>query len=503
MVKRFGYKTPKLDPKMRRRFRRFVELWLRHNMVSLTDVDVPTFEEWLEATPYSAARKAELKSVWDKRGRVYCKKRFRRVKSFIKDETYEEWKYPRLINSRVDEAKCYFGPVVQAVSDSLFSRHEFIKTIPVPDRPKYIRDLLMSSGVDSDYIFTDYTAFEAHFVPEVMQITQFLLFRYMLKGTSRGEWLKNYEETMAGTNVLQFKAFTAMIEGTRMSGEMDTSLSNGFANLMLFLFLVSENGGRAVGVVEGDDGLFRVSPSSAAPTKDQFAQLGFTIKIGTTKELSEASFCGQVYDMTDLVVVANPLEIIARLGWTSKRYVGSKMTTRLQLLRARGYSLVYQYSGCPLLESLGRRILFLTEGIVISRKVFSNLDAWERAKLFAATSMKLPVYKEPGERTRHLVHKLYGISLDEQLVLEEHFAALELGRYDMPCLDRLPECWKDYFSDYSNTWKTNDPAWLLKPEARLLGDSPVHRNGGGEAQCENTDHERQAVEHHFLLHRFG
>jgi len=469
MVKRFGYETPKLNARERRKFLRFVTLWCRHNLNSLTDSEIPTFEEWLEATPYSSARKDELTKVWDKRNRRYSAKRFSMVKCFIKDETYEEYKYPRLINSRVDEAKCYFGPVVQAVSDELFSRPEFIKTIPVPDRPKFIRDLLLSSGLDDDYIFTDYTAFEAHFIPEVMDITQFVLFKHMLKGTQlENEWLSNYRRTMAGTNHLQFKFFRASIKGCRMSGEMDTSLSNGFANLMLFLYVVSKKHGRAVGVVEGDDGLFRVSPSSAAPTKEDFEQLGFTIKIGHTRELSEASFCGQVYDMDDLLVVTNPLEVIARLGWTSKKYVGASYTTRMQLLRARGYSLVYQYKGCPLLEILGRRILHLTEGVQLSERIFFNMDSWERAKLRAATNASLPDFCPPGLRTRQLVEKLYSIPMAEQYELEEQFANLELGKCVMPCLDRVPSSWKDYYNEYSTTWRCDDPAWLLKPENKFL-----------------------------------
>lgn len=453
---------------MRRRFERFVSAWLKHNLTPLTEADIPSFEDWLAGTPYSAGRKAELRREWEKwisEGSDTSK--FEKVKSFIKDETYPEWKFPRAINSRVDVAKCYFGPVVQAVSDVLFARPEFIKTVPVPERPAVIRDSLLVTNEGDDYIFTDYTAFEAHFVPEVMEVTQFLLFKHMLQNCHRSEWLKVYMSTMAGFNELSFKHVNARIRATRMSGEMDTSLSNGFANLMLFLFCAKIKGATSVkGFVEGDDGLFRVEPARCAPTEEDFASLGFTIKIGHTKELSQASFCGQVYDMVDLIVVTDPAEVLARMGWTNKRYAMANRHTLMQLLRARGFSLVYQYNGCPLLDVLGRRILDLTTGVQLSEKIFQNMDQWERQKLRAATNEALPPPKEIGSNTRQLVADLYKIPVVQQLELEEKFRSIDLGMHPMDV--ETPSCWKEYYHTYSLDYVNKSPVWLLKPEEPYL-----------------------------------
>lgn len=468
MRKRFGGKTPTVNRGVKRKFIKFVKLWLKKNMVSLTDSDIPDFEGWLERAPYTQARKVELTRTWDKVHRKAVLARFRRVKSFIKDETYPDWKYPRLINSRVDEAKCYFGPVVQAVSDALFSRPEFIKKIPVAERPLFIRNLLESSGVDSDYTFTDYTAFEAHFTPEVMQMTQILLFRHMLKDTSySGEWMDMYTTVMTGKNQLAFKHLSATLVATRMSGEMDTSLSNGFANLMLFEFVCFLRNCKCVGIVEGDDGLFRCSPARNAPTAQDFADLGFTIKIEHTRTLSEASFCGQVYDMNDLVVVTDPLEVLARVGWTNKQYVKCNERTAMQLLRAKAYSLVYQYHGCPMLDALGRRLLDLTVGVTIDQRIFDNLDQWEKEKLKnAVNNIPDPVDVKPN--TRQLVEKLYGVTETQQLSFEEECKTLEFGFHPLPCSDQVPESWRTYYNVYSSDIYTVDPAWLLKSDRSYL-----------------------------------
>lgn len=467
VFKRFGYGTPQLNRKLKRRFGNYVKCWLKHNFVPLTDADIPSFEEWLTATPYSEGRKAELREEWSKfQSQGFPFTKFREVKSFIKDETYPEFKYPRIINSRIDAAKCYFGPVVQAVSDRLFSRPEFIKTVPVPDRPKVIRDTLLDSGDDEDYVFTDYTSFEAHFVPEVMEVTQFLLFEHALSHTQLGEWLQVYKRTMGGINAMQFKSLSAQIMATRMSGEMDTSLSNGFANLMLFNFVCKTKNATSQGFVEGDDGIFRVTPARSAPTAKDFEDLGFTIKIEHTPNLSEASFCGQVYDMTDLIVVTDPVEVLARLGWTNKKYVQANDNTRMQLLRAKAFSLVYQYNGCPLLDTLGRRLLDLTAHIQISPRIYANMDLWERDKLRAATTMQLPAKKEPGANTRALVERLYGVSVDKQRELEKWFASIDLGTHQLPFI--APESWQRYYHTYSIGYQTTDPSWLNKNETPYL-----------------------------------
>jgi hypothetical protein len=468
IVKRFGYKPPPLSRVMKRRFVRFVSLWLKRNISPLTDSDIPTLEEWLERTSYSLSRKVELTEV----ARLWlldpCVKLFHLVKSFIKDETYTEYKFPRAINSRVDSAKCYFGPIVQAVSDRLFSLPWFIKTVPVTQRPMVLRDTLLSLTDDEDYTFTDYTAFEAHFLKEVMDMTQVLLFKHMLSTSNNQEWLDNYVRIMTGDNKLQFKDVSCTVNATRMSGEMDTSLSNGFSNLMLFLFMANERGASSVkGFVEGDDGIFKVSPATATPTQEDFKSLGFTIKIGHTKELSKASFCGQVYDMDDLIVITDIREAVARLGWTNKRYVKARRSVLMQLLRARGYSYAYQYNGCPVLSKLGRRILELTAGVTISQNIWNDMGWWERIKLQEMIKNGLPEEREPGSATRSLVSELFHVSLEEQLQIEESIESMQLGFHEMP-FSNIPSDWTHYYETYMCKNTELDPFWLLKSEDDLL-----------------------------------
>lgn len=466
--KRFGFKPPPLNRKKARKFARFVDLWLRHNVKPLGPESMLTFWEWLEGTSYTEGRKAELARTWENCDQKVDIKKWLKVKSFIKDETYPEYKYPRAINSRIDEAKCFFGPIVQSISNVIFKNPYFIKKIPVPLRAEYIRDTLQKDG--AEYDFTDATSFEASFVPEVMLVCEYRMYRFFCRGLDCWVELKLFLLMVKmGNNILIFKYFTVTIVATRMSGEMDTSLANGFFNLMAYLFLSWEKGAdlRDIpGFVEGDDGLFRNKPQWS-PTLEDYAELGVVIKIGKTKNLSEASFCGQVYDMEELVVVTDPVEVIARFGWTNKKYTQANDRTLLQLLRSKGYSLVYQYAGCPMLDALGRRILDLTTGVQIEERILNNMDQWEQEKLRAAIN-NIPAEKPIGNGTRTLVEKLYNVSIHEQKEFEKYCKTLTLYKpieWDLP----IPPVWNEYYERYHNNETRDDhPHWLLRSEYKYI-----------------------------------
>lgn len=463
-LKRMGREPPPMTRRDKRDFKRFVGLWLKRNLIPITDDKVPTFEEWLSGTDYTKARKEELTRVWDKAGRVGRRSKLRKVKSFIKDEAYPEPKYPRLINSRVDEAKCAFGPICKAASDVVFSLPMFIKNTPVADRPMVIRDTIFKDG--GKYESTDYTSYEAHFTKERIDMTTGLLFRHLFKRCSN-EIRRAVElmlKTLTGKNIIMSKLVSFIINATRCSGEMDTSLSNGFANAMTIEYLAWKVGGKVEYAVEGDDGLMRWI-GDAKPTPQDYLDLGLDIKIETSDEISHLSFCGMVYDVEELIVVTDIREVLCRLGWTNKQYVNASDQTKLQLLRAKGFSLAYQYNGCPVLSRLGRKIIALTSDIQIRESIVSNWDTYHRRTLVTAMT-SLPDERLPGPRTRQLISDLYQISEREQLQLENWVDNLEIKHYQVPF--QVPEVWCTYFARYSSELHDEDPVWLRKNRASYL-----------------------------------
>lgn len=487
IIKRFGYEPPKPVPALLRKIKRFTALWLKHKsgLQTLADSNVMTFDEWIAGTAYSQSRKDELKALWiDRKDDMPTLTELAQVASFIKDETYPEFKFPRLINSRVDVAKCYFGPIVATISERLFALPHFIKKIPVADRPEAIFNRLYHPG--ATYMFTDYTAFEAHFTATIMRSIEYQLYKFMCKGLTLWEKLKCFLcKILMGTNVLKFKMIIVKIIAGRMSGEMNTSQDNGFSNLIIYLFLIRENAIEhhfiIIGpdgiehwmfetaiFVEGDDGLAFCSEPSLYPTKEQYADLGFTIKIGLTDKLNEASFCGCVYDVQENIVVTDIREVICRLGWTNKKYVQSSNNTRQQLLKAKALSLCHQYNGCPVLSVLGRKLLSLLQNVTIEQRIIDNMDWWEKTKFMEMMAKGLPVEKVPSVDTRELVERLYNVSVHTQCVWEQLFANMKtLAPVSLPDLNP-PSQWTSYFQQYSHNCYDTNPVWLVRDETSYL-----------------------------------
>jgi hypothetical protein len=409
-----------------------------------------SFTYWLEnRSGYPEWRKSELRQVyedmdvWEQR---HCE-----ISMFMKDEQYLDFKYPRMINARSDEAKCYFGPWVAAAEKVLFDLPEFIKKIPQSERAEYISSKLSQYKL---IYASDFTTYEASFVKEIMRACELQFFEYMLKNISGSvEFLKNFGNALTGWNKCVGKWVTLFIEATRMSGEMNTSSGNGFTTLMLFLFVAFKSGVSMDGLFEGDDALV----GATGPLEESlFRELGFVIKLQRFDKLSDASFCGMVFDPADNVVVADPFKILASFGWTTGRYVLSKTTTKMALLRAKALSLAHQYPRCPVVQALARCALRLTKSVDVRTVLNSrNMGWWEYGKLCDALSMgekklrEMVVLPIPFE-TRLLVERLYRIDLLTQVAIEEYFDSFtEIGLFDLKSIDHLvPAPWIYYHDRY-------------------------------------------------------
>jgi len=236
-----------------------------------------------------------------------------------------------------------------------------------------------------------------------------------------------------------------------MSGEMNTSLANTWTNMMISYFLVIESGSNSFkGVFEGDDG---VNDCSVLPTSAQYAELGAVIKIQEVTDVSEASFCGNVFDPIALDNVTDPREPLMSFGWTKAIYRNSSQFKKKYLLRAKAMSLLYEYPGCPILRSLARYGLRMTNDIP-KRKLNEFIDkhyrnSYER-DLWNVVKDASIVEKEIHYNSRILVQKLYGISVDEQFRIERYLDSLDsLTPLVIPSVSEVvhQDC-RHYFNSY-------------------------------------------------------
>ncbi len=433
ILKRFC-RDPGLNRKFLRGLRAFTLRWCRRNMKRFSASDDISFETWIENTNYPRSRKEQLRKIYEEQVRrdfeQPSSKRFKRstkVKSFVKDESYTDFKYPRLINSRSDDFKVFSGPIFDAIGKRLGERPEFVKYIPVRERPKYLYDRLRGG---TKFFSSDYSSFEAHFSAPLMKNCEFVLYTYMCCAVpALKRKMDIIMKVLSGKNFIHFKDIVMWLVATRMSGEMNTSVGNGFSNLMINSYMAElHNCGKITICVEGDDGIMTFERPENAPTEEDFKRNGLIIKLISSDNLADLSFCGQVFDPDDGVVLTEPFDALVNAGYTRKIYVKASRPLKLQLLRARALSMLYQYNGCPMLTSFAARIVHLTRGQARLRKsIFKNTETFKSDLLREATSARItPVIPAVDAPCRILFHRLYGVDIPEQLAFESAMDGLQL-----------------------------------------------------------------------------
>jgi len=404
--KRLLRDIPKADRAVLARFKSFVRDYVKTH---IPRVEPLAFEEWLSSTTYNEERKSQLRHAYDElRGGLPSRKQASHIDTFVKSEFYTTWKHARMINSRSDAFKVWSGPRFKAIENAVYHTvPEFIKHVPVPERPALIA-AMRKTGLR--YFATDFTAFESHFTSEFLNICENALYRYCLQSDVDAEFLC---QAIAGKNRMSTRTgVTAEVTGRRMSGDMCTSLGNGFTNLMLAKFIASEKGGSISGFVEGDDGLFATDVNLTA---EDYAALGFTIKIEEIQDPCTALFCGMVFADSG-EIVKDPRKFVMGFGWTQS-FTSAGPRIMDELLRAKALSSVYETPQCPVIGAFARHALNVTKH-VSPRFVDDGYHVPHDVK-------SIPAFK-PSPDTRLLFESLYGISVPTQLLIE---AAVSAGDF--------------------------------------------------------------------------
>lgn len=375
--------------------RRFLATHVKKNLTILS------FDEWLAGTSYNEARKLQLRDAFDKNVLTGGKPTIRKahkVESHVKEESYVEYKHARTINSRPDVFKAWFGPICKTIEHEVYGLKYFVKEKTLEQRVEQVRAL---KGKLPYCFSTDFTAFESHFTPAIMQVLEFNLYRHCLAKADYDYLIK----VIGGRNKLRMRyGHGAECDGRRMSGEMSTSLANGFSNLMLALFIAEERGGALDGVVEGDDGLF---VTNFIMNDCDYKNLGFTIKICKELDPCTAQFCGLVFG-DDGNVIKDPRRVFQKYAWITK-YIGVREAKARSLMMGKAISLAYETPNCPILG-------------LLARKTLSDLAG--TTALFVEDGFHCShVDFEPGPlnvtlESRHLMAQKFNISVDQQLEIE-------------------------------------------------------------------------------------
>lgn len=389
--------------------RSFVAKFLNDNF-NKADYQCLSLEQWLDGTDYNEQRKQQMRDAYDRiqlTGGRPSVRESHRIESHIKYESYPCYKHARVINSRPDVFKVWFGPICKSIETVVYrlknsdGQPYFVKNLIPEERKHRILNL-----TNNKFIFsTDYTAFESHFTPEIMDCLEFQLYHYFMN-ESDYEYLKR---VIGGRNKMRFRnGFKAECDGRRMSGEMSTSLANGFSNLMIALYLASLNKAHLDGVVEGDDGLFT---TDFKLDSKQYLDLGFTIKIKQEERVSEASFCGLIFGSSGNVI-KDPFRAFQKFNYTLK-YINVKQKVCDELLKAKAMSLLCEAPNCPILGVFTRELLSELDNVSPKFMEMYNIQI-DYVLNFDAGQFDCDI------ETRNLFYRKFGITVELQLRCEEY-----------------------------------------------------------------------------------
>lgn len=426
VCRRLLLKTPEIDVRLMREFRTFVRRYLRviSRRYGLVPLDaVKSFDEWVDNINHPEWRKQELREAKLRVDQGVPPRDLFVNKFHGKIEHLEGAKENRGINARCDEAKVLFGPAISSIEDAVYRRiPEFAKHVPVCQLPKRIEEECAALGTDT-IIATDYTSFEGHFSPMLIRSCEGQLYHHMLKHVAP-DLATTLVRVLSGVNRCESRRLTFSVQGCRMSGDMMTSLGNGFTNLMIIKFLGAKLGFTFRGFVEGDDGLFVIH--GPVPDPSWYQRLGFTVKMDVHKKPHVASFCGQVYDPDTCELVVDPIYTCLTVGWTlADQRHGGPMVLK-SLLRAKGISLAYQAPRCPVVGALARMILRLTTGVEHKFETFHGVRDWWQTRLLGdnvslSDDIASRLSIGPSIGAREVCERVYGVSVEDQVELERYF----------------------------------------------------------------------------------
>jgi len=486
--------TPVINPFVIDEFGDFVKSVVEELFEPLQPDTDTSVDGWLATTKYTAREKESLLKINDdidwlrsvkvnRNGIEVPKYDIGLVKRHTKIEYYEEFKHARGIYARCDAAKIAFGPIAKKIEKVVFQLKWFVKNIPVRDRANYIVDNVVVPG--ATYVATDYSKYESCFRSLLMRKCERVLYAHMVKMLPEGNlWLSMFDFYVLGYNTISSKLWSCTVEGKRMSGEMMTSLGNGFSNLMKVLFTLHKSGidWRTLrGVFEGDDGLY-MAPPGWTPTSAWLTMLGCNVKMAVVSEWNKASFCGNLCDENDRVIITEPLYTMLKVPFHDAKYAYARDSTLDAILRAKALSIAHQYPGHPILQEYAFSILHLTRGVSIAKYFESNDSQWEKDQIadameFYGVKMNFSnakIIRTPVlDSTRLFLQDTFGVPIEAQLHLEKMVWKLAEQRsgpvYD-PILEVLvPQDWKLFADCYigeltpTNLSVPNETFWQRYP----------------------------------------
>lgn len=387
---------------------------------------------WLEGSKYTEKQRKHFHDLVDIYREGDVSKDIYACQSFIKRELYEEEKFARIINSRSDFFKVITAPCVKLIEEEVYvnklSNH-FIKH----HQPEWITSRIKSIfDAHGEVCETDYSSFESSFGVQMLELER-MFFDHMLQNNP--EVKEIVDNCYSRENkLISSNGINVTVKGTRMSGEMWTSLGNGFMNYNLVSFVSYKNNAISDFIVEGDDCLVGYDKEV---DYSYVNDLGFRLKLEHGNSINDLSFCGYKvrYDGKPLVDIERSFR---GLAYSRRQEILEAKETRKFKFKnyiaclALSYYFRCQYT--PFLNTILYKII--KDGNSDLEDCRQYLDWWsfQQAQISFVNLISPPIYDEAFYK--YLLDE-YGYNKDEYVEIEKQIQHINYSHDIVVDLHRL------------------------------------------------------------------
>lgn len=459
-------------------FRVYAKALIEKLFEPLKATELRTFREWMDKTHYTPAQKSYLTNL--RQQVTHIDGNTIKNDSFIKWEAYTAMgKMSRSINSYSDESKVILGPLFHSIDKKTFSTKYFVKGIDPLERPAMLKKLFGSRPV----MGTDFSSFEAHHSGVFCDVTRHWAL-HMTRGLNLPRHLRVLISRMfLGRNLCDMGDVVAEVDQRLMSGALWTSSANGVLNLCILSYLnsrakfpamdVLELVGRHEecfqGFVEGDDG---ICLDEFVP-EDLITKLGIVLKFDHFTSYGEASFCGIVCDDVVGVNLSDPMKFLSKFFVMPPKYAHARASIQSAYLRAKALSYKYALNDCPIIGPVCHAVCRMTKNADPLR-ASADVDTYKLEQLERAIKTKVwTLTPNIRPESRELMTRVFGVSVDDQLRIEEAFTQAVCGPVEV----ELAHLQTPAHAEHAMTHiSTIEPKYLpTMPRRRLRGTDIVER----------------------------
>jgi len=364
---------------------------------------IPNFDEWNERYPVVVRRRHEEAKRNGGTNKQEKRKAFVKVeKLLLARDTVVTDKAPRLIQGAVDEYNIEIGPWMYAFSKELTRiwNKDFMFFYPSGASNETIGAW---APTDQNYYENDFSKFDATIHHNLLEMELYVYRRFGMPTNKQKLMRKNFPTSGTTPHGVSY-----MVEGTRKSGDQNTSIGNTMINVLVHAYAMTLIGFppsqdlesdrfRYRMIALGDDNLI-VSPVVIAHERVEkiIMDLGLVPNIVLKDNINFVEFCSARFWPSETGRVLGPKigRYLAKIGWMLRPPIGESRQAK-------------EYRGTLLSNvDIVNHIPILCE---VTRKI---LDVMREKRFIKDTEVKRYVFQphQAVQETWTMIHDLYSIS---------------------------------------------------------------------------------------------